>query len=294
LKLEVTPVAAIGAELGEGPVWVARDEALWFVDILGEQVHRYQPSSGEHHAWPAPGKVSFIVPIRGGGYLVGLKTGLYRFDSDSGAFTHFATVEAHLPDNRLNDACVDRDGVLWFGSMDDLERDATGTLYRLTSDGRPLAQDCGYIVTNGPAFSPCGRLLYHTDSSNRVIFVFDRSPSGDLSGKRVFARVEADAGYPDGTTIDAEGCVWVAMWRGWAVRRYSADGKLLLTIPFPCANVTKIAFAGEDLRTVYATTASCGVAAADRAAQPRAGDLFSFRSPVPGLAASTLVLSSSG
>jgi xylono-1,5-lactonase len=290
VNLEAAHVAAIAAELGEGPVWVPHDEALWFVDITGQRVHRFRPGTLEHRLWPAPAKVSFIVPVQGGSFLVGLKTGLYRFDPDTGDFTHFATVEADLPNNRLNDACVDGEGALWFGSMHDLEADATGSLYRLGSDGRAVAQDSGYIVTNGPAFSPCGRLFYHTDSYNRVIFVFDRLASGDLSAKRVFVRIEEGAGYPDGTTIDAEGCVWVALWRGWAVRRYSPDGKLLDTIRFPCANVTKIAFAGADLRTVFATTASSGLAAADRAAQPLAGDLFSFRSPVPGLPTNMLTL----
>ena len=183
MNFDVTHAEAIGLRLGEGPVWMPRDDVLWFVDILGECVHRYQPGSGEHRAWPAPAKVSFIVPVRGGGFLVGLKTGLSRFDPDTGEFTHFATVEAHLPDNRLNDACVDREGVLWFGSMHDLETDATGSLYRLSPDGRAVAQDSGYVVTNGPAFSPCGRLFYHTDSSNRVIFVFDYLAGGGLSGQ---------------------------------------------------------------------------------------------------------------
>jgi D-xylonolactonase len=278
----LTHVAAIGAQLGEGPVWVPRDDSLWFVDILGEQVHRYRPATREHRAWPAPAKISFIVPMEGGGFLVGLKTGLSRFSPDSGEFTHLTAVEASLPDNRLNDACVDRDGVLWFGSMDDLENDATGRLYSL-NHGRAVAHDSGYVVSNGPAFSPCGRFFYHTDSANRVIFLFDCLGSGALSGKRVFVRIEEGAGFPDGTTVDAEGCVWVALWKGWAVRRYSASGELLATIRFPCANVTKIAFAGDDLRTVFATTASCGLSAAERAAQPQAGDLFSFQCAVPGL-----------
>jgi D-xylonolactonase len=290
VNADPTHVAAIGANLGEGPVWVPDDEALWFVDILGERVHRYNPATQQHLEWPAPAKVSFIVPLQGGGFLVGLKTGLSRFDPSTGRFTHFATVEPHLPENRLNDACVDREGALWFGSMDDLETQPTGCLYSLGRDGVVVVRDSGYVVTNGPAFSPCGRVFYHTDSANRVIFRFDRGVSGALSGKRVFVRIEEGAGYPDGTSIDSEGCLWVALWRGWAVRRYSPDGELLQTIRFPCANVTKIAFAGEGLRTAYATTACCGLSDADRAAQPRAGDLFSFQSPAPGLPGNTLAL----
>ncbi|MDP9007912.1 MAG: SMP-30/gluconolactonase/LRE family protein [Pseudomonadota bacterium] len=290
MNLELSHVAAIGAELGEGPVWEPHQEALWFVDILGERVHRYQPATRAHRAWPAPAKVSFIVPMHGGGFLVGLKTGLSRFDPDSGEFRHVAAVEPHLPGNRLNDACVDSEGELWFGSMDDLETEPTGCLYSLGRDGRAMVRDSGYVVTNGPAFSPCGRFFYHTDSANRVIFRFDRGASGALSGKRIFVRIEPDAGYPDGTTIDSEGCLWVALWRGWAVRRYSPDGELLQSIRFPCANVTKIAFAGEGLRTAYATTACCGLSDADRAAQPRAGNLFSFQSPAAGLPAHLFVL----
>jgi xylono-1,5-lactonase len=287
VNIQPSQVAAIGAQLGEGPVWVPRDDALWFVDILGQCVHRYRPATNEHRAWPAPAKISFIVPMQGRGFLVGLKSGLARFDPDSGDFAHLTTVEPQLPNNRLNDACVDRDGVLWFGSMDDLETDATGRLYSLVH-GRAVTHDSGYVVSNGPAFSPCGRFFYHTDSANRIIFLFDCPAPGALSGKRVFARIEEGAGFPDGTTIDAEGCVWVALWRGWAVRRYSPKGELLTIIRFPCANVTKIAFAGDDLRTVYATTARCGLNPADRAAQPQAGNLFSFQSPVPGLPANLL------
>jgi sugar lactone lactonase YvrE len=225
--------------------------------------------------------------MQSGALLVGLKTGLSRFDPESGDFAHLETVEAGLPNNRLNDACVDRHGVLWFGSMDDRESEPTGSLYSLRY-GRLVAHDRGYIVSNGPAFSPCGRLFYHTDSARRMIFVFDHHGAGGLFGKRLFVRIEDDAGYPDGTTVDSAGCVWVALWRGWAVRRYSPAGELLQTITFPCANVTKIAFAGDDLRTAYATTAFCGLSEADRAAQPHAGDLFSFHSPVPGLPAHTL------
>jgi xylono-1,5-lactonase len=291
VKLDATHVAGFGAALGEGPIWLQRGDALWFVDIVGKHIHRYRPATGERRAWPAPAAVSFIVPTRGAEFMVGLKTGLHLFDPDTGNFTHFAAVEEHLPRNRLNDAGVDEEGALWFGSMDDLETDATGSLYRLGGDGHPVAKDSGYIVTNGPAFSPCGKLFYHTDSANRVVFVFDRHPCGGLSGKRAFVRIEESAGYPDGTTIDAEGCVWVALWRGWAVRRYSPDGELIGTIRFPCANVTKIAFGGGDLCTAFATTASKGLSAADREAQPLAGDLFSFNSPVPGLPANTLNLS---
>jgi sugar lactone lactonase YvrE len=156
-------------------------------------------------------------------------------------------------------------------------------LYRLDGNGRLAALDSGYVITNGPAFSPDGKVFYHTDTLNRVVYAFDHLETGRLSGKRVFIRIEAGAGYPDGTAVDAEGCLWIALWGGWGVRRYSPAGELLTKVRFDCANVTKIAFGGRDRCIAFATTAWKGLTEAERAAQPRAGDLFQFRTDVPGL-----------
>jgi sugar lactone lactonase YvrE len=292
--MEAEHVCAVGAELGEGPVWVPRDGALWFVNIKGRQLHRYDPASGQRRAWAAPEQPGFIAPVRGGGFMVGLKNGLHRFEPETGKFVLFAHVEPHLPDNRLNDGSVCPEGTLWFGSMHDPETEASGALYRLDENGRAVPLDSGYIVTNGPAFSPDGRIVYHTDTCQRVIYAFNRPAPGTLSGKRVFVRIEEGAGFPDGTTVDAEGCVWIALWGGWGVRRYSPAGELLASVRFPCANVTKIAFAGDDRCTVYATTAWKGLTAAERAAQPLAGDLFRFRTNVPGLPSVEVALRTGG
>jgi len=281
--LEAEHVCTVGAELGEGPIWVPRDSALWFVDIKGGLVRRYEPATGRQNAWQAPSKPGFVLPLRGGGFLVGMKSGLYTFDPRSGTFEHLAAVEPHAPDNRLNDASVGPDDCVWFGSMDDHESSPTGALYRLDAQGRYAALDHGYVITNGPAFSPDGSVFYHTDTLSRVIYAFDHSGPGKLSGKRVFVRIAPADGYPDGTTVDSEGCVWVALWSGWGVRRYSPGGELLTTVRVRCANVTKIAFGGDDGCTAFATTAWKGLSAAERAAQPLAGDLFRFRTDVPGL-----------
>jgi D-xylonolactonase len=290
MSIEAIHELPVRAELGEGPVWSSTESALWFVDVSGKRVHRYAPHSRNHRSWPAPEKCSFIVPIRGGGFLAGLKTGLHRFEPTQGTFTHFASVEPHLAANRLNDGAVDAQGMLWFGSMHDAETEASGSLFRLDRGGEVLKLDTGYIVTNGPAFSPCGKVFYHTDSPNRLVYAFDRSAAGELSNKRIFIAVEADAGYPDGTTVDAEGCLWVALWRGWAARRYSPQGELLSTVRFPCANVTKLALGGEDFQTAYVTTASRGLTSAERETQPLAGDLFSFHAAVPGMQSTELDL----
>jgi D-xylonolactonase len=281
--MDATHVCKVGAELGEGPVWVERESALWFVDIKSRRAHRWHPGTGEHRFWAAPEQPGFIAPLHGGDFVVGLKTGLHRFDPQACEFVHLAHVEPHLPANRLNDACVSPEGALWFGSMHDPEADPSGALYRLDADGRCVSLDTGYVITNGPAFSPDGRVFYHTDTSNRTVYAFDRPQPHELAGKRVFVRIEEGAGWPDGTTVDQEGCVWIALWGGWGVRRYSPEGRLLATVRLPCAQVTKVAFGGRELRTAYVTTAWKGMTPEQRAAQPLAGDLFAFEAPAPGL-----------
>jgi sugar lactone lactonase YvrE len=279
--MQAERACAVGAELGEGPLWVDRDAAVWFVDIKGRQIHRFRPATRELKSWEAPDQVGFIVPVRGGGYVVGLKSGLNRFDAESGTFDSLHLVDPHLPNNRLNDCCVGPEGTLWFGTMDDHETNPSGALYSY-GDAGLIAHDGGYVISNGPAFSPDGRTFYHTNTSERAVYAFDRDSANKISNKRVFVRIEAGTGYPDGSTVDAEGCVWVALFGGWSVRRYSPKGELLSSERLPCANVTKIAFGGPDRKTVYVTTAWKSLSQTERSAQPRAGDLFTFQSDVPG------------
>ncbi len=274
----VWPVAAT---LGEGPLWSEPEQALWFVDIKQNHIHRFDPASGAKQTWDTPQSPGFIVPD-GSAFIVGLQSGLHLFTPETGAFALLYPVDADKPGNRLNDGARDPSGRLWFGTMDNGEAAPTGSLYRLDLDG-PKAVDSGICITNGPCFSPDGKILYHTDTLKKTIYAFDLAEDGTLSNKRVWVRIEDGAGYPDGSVTDAEGCVWVGLYAGWAARRYAPDGKLISAVRFPCANITKLAFAGPDLKTVYATTAWKGLSAADRAAQPLAGGLFCFESEVAGL-----------
>lgn len=269
----------LGTELGEGPVWW--NGALWFTDIKQQEIHCFEPA-GAKRSWTAPSPVGFLVPRKNGHFLAGAKAGLYDFDPVSGEFALIREVEPQLPDNRLNDGAVDARGRLWFGSMDDGEGAASGKLYRLDAGGL-AAMDSGYVITNGPAFSPDGGTLYHTDTLEKTIYAFDTDEDGMLANKRPFVRIEDGAGYPDGPVVDAQGCLWTGLFGGWAVRRYSPQGALLQAVQFPVANVTKIAFGGADLKTVYATTAAKGLAPDELAAQPLAGGLFRFTADVPGL-----------
>lgn len=281
-----TPVSvcAVSAMLGEGPVWIARDAALWFVDIKRQQVHRFDPASGALNSWNAPRQVGWVLPAADGGLVAGLQGGIHRFDPASGVFTLLAAVEADLPGNRLNDAATDPEGRLWFGSMDDGEASASGRIYSY-ADGR--VADAGLppvSITNGPAFSPDGSLIYFTDTLGKAIHAGEVGDDGKVGNVRPFAAFGEDEGYPDGPTVDSDGCLWTGLFGGWEARRYAPSGELLERVRFPVANVTKLAFGGEDLRTVYATTARLHLAPEALETQAQAGNLFSFRADVPGVA----------
>jgi xylono-1,5-lactonase len=279
--MTVEPVLAVAAMLGEGPVWTGG--ALWFVDIKGKCVHRFDPATGAGRHWDAPDQVGWVLPTQRGDMVAGVKTGLHRFDPASGRFALLHDPEPELPGNRLNDAATDTLGRLWFGSMDDAEAADTGRLYRC--DGG-ACRDSGLppvSITNGPAIAADARTLYHTETLGKRIWRVPVDEDGSLGTPVLHITIEDRAGYPDGSVIDAEGCLWVALYDGWGVRRYDPAGRLINVVRFPVANVTKIAFGGEGLRTAYATTARKGLDAAALDAQPAAGHLFAFDPGTTGL-----------
>ena len=286
---DVQCVWPVEAELGEGPFWSAAENALWFVDIASNRIHRFDHALGMGRSWPAPGKVSFILPRMGKDFIIGLPGSLALFEPGSGSVKIIATVEEDKPRNRLNDACVDARGRLWFGTMDVDEREATGALYRWDGQARPSLQDSGYIISNGPAFSPDGRYFYMTNTLARTIYRFEVTEDGQLRGKSAFIVLGPDMGFPDGTTVDAEGCLWIALYGGWAVQRYSPEGKYLEAVRIPCANVTKLAFGGSGMTTAFVTTARQGLRPQDILEQPLAGGLFRFETQVPGLATASIL-----
>lgn len=276
---EVRLVWNTACVLGEGPVWVADEAALRFVDIKSGHLHRYCPPTGGCETLDVGGKPSFIVPETGGGLLVGSEHGVWRMDIDR-LGDCVAAVEQPLH-NRTNDACVDGRGRLWFGTMDEHEKQSTGMLYCLDAHGlHPMG--CEAVVTNGPAITIDGTTLYHVDSANRRVWRYTIKEGPMLSDGHIFLQLSEEDGYPDGVTLDSEGDLWVALWDGWSVRCYAQDGSLLMTVKLPCARVTKIAFGGPDLRTAFVTTARLGMDSLMLEKQPHAGGLFSFDAPFKG------------
>ena len=252
----------VQAQLGEGPVWSARERCIWFVDIKGRKLHRYGVDDGAKASWDTPDQTGFALPAGDGSLVCGVRTGLHRFDPATGGFTFVTAVEPDRPQNRLNDGFVAPDGALY--------------RYR---DGDVTRHDDGYKITNGPSMSPDGRTLYHNETIDQVIYAFDHA-DGFLTNKRVFARVTG--GYPDGPSVDADGVVHVGLFNGGGVARFSPSGEPLEMIRLPVVTCTKSAFGGDDLRDLYCTTAWLNNAD-KRAGQPTLGGLYRVRVDRPGL-----------
>ena len=267
--------------LGEGPVWVPERGRLFWVDILAPVLRWLDLDSGVCGSRVFDERIGWIIPRAGRrDFVIGLKSGFYLFDFDADTLVPVGDPEPDRPHNRLNDAKVDAAGRLWAGSKDDRNEQRSGALYRLNADLTWTRHDDGYAVTNGPAFSADGRILYHTDSGARTIFAFDLAPDGTLSGKRIFLRFEDGWGYPDGMTTDSEDCLWVAHWGGGRISRFSPDAKMLRSIPLPATNITSMTFAGAGLDRMFVTSSSEGQD------EPDAGALFELDPGVRGLPAS--------
>lgn len=269
-----------GCLLGEGPVWSAEERCVWFVDIKRREINRYGVRDRSRRTWTAPDQTGFVLPAEDGSLVCGVRGGLHRFTPQDGRFELILAVEEDRPQNRLNDGFVAPDGSLWFGSMDDAEQVRTGALYRYAG-GRLEVMDDGYGVTNGPALSPDGQTLYHHDTLERRIYAFDHD-DGRISNKRLFG--QTPEGGADGPSVDAAGVLHVGLYGGCGVARFAPDGARLPTLPLPVSAVTKAAFGGDDLRTLYCTTARKHLDAEGLAKEPLAGGLFALRVETPGLA----------
>ncbi|MEU6533211.1 SMP-30/gluconolactonase/LRE family protein [Streptomyces sp. NPDC046928] len=254
------------ARLGEGPTWDPAGGRLLWIDILNSRLHTYDPVSGHRSVRTAPQHIGAVKPRAGGGLVLNLRDGVGLLDPDGGfRWLHHEPV----PGRRANDAAVAPDGSLWAGTMRYDEAPGGGTLSRITGDGTAEVVLDDVTVSNGTGWSPDGRLLYYIDTPTRRVDVFDHD-GGRVTNRRTFAEIEDGAGFPDGLTVDAEGAVWVALWDGSAVRRYTPDGALDRVIAFPVPRVTACAFGGPGLTDLYVTTARVGL----DTAPPLAGSLF--------------------
>ena len=282
----VEAVGEVAAELGEGPCWDADTATLVWVDIPGGAIHRTVPETGATTTVRRSPPVSLALPTERG-LLVALREQLVLLDEKGGS-TLVAALPAE-PGVRFNDGARDRSGRLWIGTMHTSREPGAAALYRLDRGGRLTRMLRGVTVSNGLDWSPNGRTLYYVDTPTLRIDAFDYEPhSGTITARRPFADLTDSGGRPDGLTVDAAGGVWVALFSGGALRRYTPEGNLDLIVPLPVTHPTSCAFGGADLGDLYVTTAREPLSAAARTEQPLAGRLLRLRPSVPGLPITTV------
>jgi sugar lactone lactonase YvrE len=273
-------------QLGETPIWDPQEKTLYWVDWGGGPVCRYRPETGEFTTFPADAPVTALVRRANGGWLAIAHDGIQFWDLPANRYKPFiGPPKPGMTEFCYNDGAVDRQGRLLVGTVNMEDPFAPeGSLYRLDHDGSMHELDSGYATVNGIGVSPDGETIYVTDMRHQQIMVLDYDTgAGTASNRRLFARVPADEGMPDGLIVDAEGFVWSGHWDGWRLTRYDPDGQIERQIRFPVQHVISFAFGGPDLDQLYVTTAWWGFSKEERQRQPLAGDLFLVETGVRGL-----------
>jgi sugar lactone lactonase YvrE len=263
-------------ELGEGPVWDAGTQSLYWVDIPAHRVHRLD-HAGAHASWDVGLPVGCVAVRARGGLVVAAGTGFRSLDTDTGSVADIAEAPGRAG-TRMNDGACDRAGRFYAGSMAADESPGQGALYRLDPDHAVTEIFTGIGISNGIGWSPDERLMYYVDSLDYRVDVMEYDPAtGQIGERRPFVRLGSDPVVPDGLAVDADGGVWVAVWGGGVIQRYDARGRLTGVVRLPAANVTSCAFGGPDLRQLFITTAA-GPGA-------EAGRLFTCPAGIAGLPA---------
>jgi sugar lactone lactonase YvrE len=282
-----TPIDIIraGNRLGEGILWDARREILWWTDIQRQRLHRYDWQHGAMQILETPERVgSFGLILESERLITAFATGIALYDPYACSIAWLARPEALVPGTRFNDGRVDRRGRFWSGTMvEDARSTASGNLYCVDATGEARCHVSGVRISNGLCMNPDGTLLYFADSPTRTINVYELiEPEGRLGKPRTFATTPEGA-VPDGAAVDADGCVWSAHWGGGCIVRYTPDGRIDRTLRVPASQPTCACFGGSDLDLLFVTSARDDLDAATLHEEPHAGDVFVYRPGVQGL-----------
>lgn len=261
-------------ELGEGPLWLAEEQSIYWVDIIGKELHKIQLDGSGHRKWQFDSEISSINQRVSGGFIATFTEGFAFIELPSGKVTPIDSPETNFTGNRFNDAKTDALGNLWAGTMDNREHFKSGALYKLLPNQSWQQMDDGYCVTNGPAFSPCGRFTYHTDTLRRVVYRIVFNEDNSIKSKDKFIVLSEQEGFPDGMTVDVDGNIWLCHFAGAKVTKFSPQGQRIALYNMPVSNITSCAFVGNNLDKLVFTTARKGLSAAQLCNEPSAGGLF--------------------
>lgn len=289
---DITPLPVPPSLLGESPFWHPGQAALYWCDIPGKRLNRYEPASGAHRAWDFDCEPGSVAPLLDGALLLAMRDGLWRFDPGTGERRRLARAPYDPALERFNDGKADPQGRFWVGTIYEPREPALAALYRW-SDGRLERMADDVTVSNGLAWSLDGRIMYWSDTKTHRIDMLDFDPAdGSLSKRRPFAQfpvkdaaqpIDHYGGRPDGAAVDSEGCYWSAMFEGQRLLRLSPQGEVLREVKLPVRCATMACFGDADLKTLYVTTAREKRPAEELAAQPWAGCVLRLRVDVPGL-----------
>ena len=281
MAFEIEPLIAAENQLGEGPVWNAEDQSLYWVDIEQNKILRFRPEFGSHQVFDLGQSVTSLGVRASGGLVVSLRDGFAFFDLATEIVQRIENSPSIQPGSRFNDGAVDPQGRFWAGTMSNKLENG---LFRLDLDRSVKLMDSGFGISNGLGWSPDSKTMYFTDSIQRVIYAYDFDPAnGDIENRRDFIRVPEGEGVPDGLTVDSEGFIWSARWDGWKIVRYDPMGKVALEIHMPVQRPTSCTFGGEDLTALYVTSARVGLDESALKGQPLAGDIFRIHTHIKGL-----------
>jgi sugar lactone lactonase YvrE len=271
-------------QLGEGPVFVARENALRWVDIVGRRWHRYDLRTGDLRSYGLPEGLTSFAPRREGGFVGTFESGIALLSDDGADVSWLHRPEAGLKDNRFNDGGTDPHGRFITGSMNKSGGDPTGALYGLDSDARLTVLRSGIGISNTVAFSPDGRTFYFADTAANDLGAYDYDPgTGRPGARKAFAVPGGVPGFPDGSAVDADGYLWNARWDGWCIVRFAPDGRVDRILELPVQKPTSCAFGPPGSTTLYITSASLGLNKDELTRQPWAGGLLAVDVGIAGI-----------
>ena len=285
--MTVESIVNVSAKIGEGPIWDVRQNCLWWIDILGQQLYRFDPQTKINSSWNLDVTPGTVVVRKSGGLMVSVPNGFAAWDPVTNVVKLVAEVEAEIDGNRFNDGKCDPAGRFWAGTMPLDEEEPTGALYSLDAQGQVRRRLRHVTISNGIVWTSDATQMYYIDSNQPHIFAFDYDKAtGDISNRRVVFDVPPELGAADGMAIDVNDQLWVAFWGGSCVGQICpTQQRLLRKIELPVSNVTACAFGGPSLEQLFITTATKGLSPQQRRDQPLAGNLFVAAPGVRGVPA---------